>query len=63
MSLLVFSQSTELDVVQGEGITKVHFHLVGCYEESKGRLVLEVHSEKQWTQVGKKEIPVRSKEN
>lgn len=60
----MFSQSTELVIIQGGGIIKVNFHLVGRYGEGRGRLVLEVHSEKrQWTQAGKKEIPVRCKEN
>lgn len=40
MDLLVFSQSTKLIVIQGGGIIKVHFCLVGGYGESRGRLVV-----------------------
>lgn len=50
-------------VIQGVGIIKAHFCLVGGYGEGRGRLLLEGHSEGQWTPVGKKEIPARCKEN
>lgn len=54
MSLLVFSQSTKLIVIQGGGAIKVHLYLVEGYGEGRGRLVLRCTVRGNGNKLGRK---------